>query len=123
MPNRYQVAFAASFVGTLLLLVLLTELVKAKLHQRGIYLSDLILLGTGKKPDRQTVPPPDTLSDLFSGSSTKLIALAVALLTSVFLAVKFGGGSECSPRFPTVAMSYNLRDLTDACLTARRDRA
>ena len=44
MPNRYQVAFAASFVGTLLLLVLLTELVKAKLHQRGIYLSDLILL-------------------------------------------------------------------------------
>ena len=29
MPNRYQVAFAASFVGTLLLLVLLTELVKA----------------------------------------------------------------------------------------------
>lgn len=110
MPNRYQVAFVASFVGTLLLLVLLTEFVKAKLHQRGVYVSDLILLGTGKKPSRHPVPPSDTMSELFNSSSSQLVALAFALLTSVFLAVKFGRGSEyfrsccafqCSPTSKT----------------------
>ena len=47
MPNRFQVVYVASFVATTLFLLVLTEFVKAQLHARGIYVSDLILLGTG----------------------------------------------------------------------------
>ena len=96
MPNRFQVAFVSSFVGTLFLLVLITEFVKAKLHQRGIYVSDLILIGTGKIPQREPVPPGDIMSDIFAGLNTQLIALALALVTSVLLYTKFGRGSEFS---------------------------
>ncbi|KAI1797813.1 NADH-cytochrome b5 reductase [Ganoderma leucocontextum] len=110
MPNRYQVAFVASFAGTLLLLVLLTEFVKAKLHQRGIYVSDLILLGTGLKPDRQPVPPGDTMSELFNGSYTQLVALALTLLTSVFLAAKFGRGKRKPVLDPQVWKEFPLKE-------------
>ena len=93
MPNRFQVVYVASFVATTLFLVVLTEFVKAQLHARGIYVSDLILLGTGKKPIR---PPTDVR--MFTDSYTQLIALAFALVTGAIMFMKFGSaGSTCSP--------------------------
>ncbi|TBU48412.1 hypothetical protein BD309DRAFT_949715, partial [Dichomitus squalens] len=92
MPNRFQVAFLISFVATLFLLIVTTEFVKAKLHQRGIYVSDLILLGTGKIPQREPIASADIMSDVFSASYNQLIPLALALITSVLLYAKFGRG-------------------------------
>ena len=108
MPNQLQVAFIASFLGTTLVLYVLTEFVKAKLHQRGIYVSDLILIGTGKIPQREPVPPGDIMSDIFAGLNTQLIALALALVTSVLLYTKFGRGSE----FPVPSARSNACHVT-----------
>ena len=76
MPNLFQVVYAASFAVTSVALFVLVEFAKTQLHARGIYVSDLILLGTGKKPIR---PPTDVR--MFTDSYTQLIALAFALVT------------------------------------------
>ena len=45
MPNRYQVAFLASFVGVLTGLVLLSNFVSSKLKAAGYDPGQLILIG------------------------------------------------------------------------------
>ena len=93
MPNLYQVAFLASFAGTSAILYLTLEFVKAKLHARGIYISDLILLGLPVEP-RKPDPEADMV-DLLSSQYGQLVALALALVTSVVVFLKFGRGSTC----------------------------
>ena len=105
MPNRYQVAYVASFVGTFALLFSLTEFVKAKLHARGIYVSRLILYGLPKKPTDH-VDPEAEMVDIFSGQYAQLIALALAFLTSALVYVKFGRGSTCLRHF--IPHAYRL---------------
>ncbi|KAI0778114.1 NADH-cytochrome b5 reductase [Trametes elegans] len=92
MPNRNQVAFIASFAGTLLLLVALTEFVKRKLHAAGYYVSDLILIGLEKKPRAEPIDPE--MADFLNGPYAQLIALALALATSALVYLKFGRGKR-----------------------------
>ncbi|OSD03504.1 NADH-cytochrome b5 reductase [Trametes coccinea BRFM310] len=94
MPNRFQVAFVASFVGSLVLLVLLTEFVKQQLHARGIYVSDLILIGLDKKPDHPVHPEGEGMVDFMTGAYSQLVALALALATSALIYLKFGRGKR-----------------------------
>ncbi|KAI0824233.1 NADH-cytochrome b5 reductase [Trametes gibbosa] len=91
MPNRNQIAFLASFVGTSVLLYALSEFVKAKLHAAGYHVSDLILIGLEKKP---RVQADDEMTDFMSGPYAQLIALALALVTSAWVYLKFGRGKR-----------------------------
>ncbi|RPD62995.1 NADH-cytochrome b5 reductase [Lentinus tigrinus ALCF2SS1-7] len=108
MPNRYQVAYVASFVGTFALLFSLTEFVKAKLHARGIYVSDLILYGLPKKP-REHNPEAD-MADIFGGQYAQLIALAFALLTGAVVFMKFGRGKRKPVLDPQVWKEFPLKE-------------
>ena len=90
MPNRFQVVFAASFVVFTVALFVLADVVKHQLHLRGIYVSDLILLGLDVKPVHDPVPEARMFSDQYS----QLIALALALVTGAFIFYKFGSGSK-----------------------------
>ena len=115
MPDRNQLAFVASFLVTGACLYTVSEFVKAQLHARGYYVSDLILLGLPKEP---RVPPPHVtngtvMADIFSGQYSQLIALALAVLTSVVVFMKFGRGSTCLRSFPCHALP-DCR-VADAC--------
>lgn len=94
MPNRYQVAFVASFVGFFALLLTLQQFIKAKLHAKGIYVSDLILLGLPKEV-RQHPDSEVDMADVFGSSYAQVIAIALALATSAYVFLKFGRGSTC----------------------------
>ncbi|KAI0724497.1 NADH-cytochrome b5 reductase [Cerioporus squamosus] len=109
MPNRLQVLFVASFVGTFVLLFSLTEFVKAKLHARGIYVSELILYGLPKKP-REHVDVEADMVDIFSGSYAQLVALAFALLTGALVFVKFGRGKRKPVLDPQVWKEFPLTE-------------
>ncbi|KAI8995562.1 NADH-cytochrome b5 reductase [Trametes punicea] len=110
MPNRYQIAFVASFVGTLLLLIALTEFVKAKLHAAGIYVSDLILLGLDKKPREHVDPAAGDMLDFTNGPFAQLVTLALALATTALIYVKFGRGKRKPVLDPQVWKEFPLKE-------------
>ncbi|KAH9898470.1 NADH-cytochrome b5 reductase [Cubamyces lactineus] len=110
MPNRYQVAFVASFAGTLLLLIAITEFVKRKLHAAGYYVSDLILIGLDKKPREHVDPAAEDMLDLVNGPYAQIIALALALVTSAVVFVKFGRGKRKPVLDPQVWKEFPLKE-------------
>ncbi|OBZ79904.1 NADH-cytochrome b5 reductase 1 [Grifola frondosa] len=93
MPNRYQLAFLASFVGTFFLLVAIARYINSKLKAAGYYVSDLILIGLPKNHTQSTDSNTTTstgMVDFTSGVYTQLPALLLAVATCVFVYVKFG---------------------------------
>ncbi|PSR72391.1 hypothetical protein PHLCEN_2v11734 [Hermanssonia centrifuga] len=89
MPNRYQLAFLASFVGVLSTLFLLSTFIKAKLRDAGYDISELILIGLPKDTTAEAARSPYSP---FSKATmfTQLLALIVAALTSAVIYYKFG---------------------------------
>lgn len=91
MPNRYQVAYIASFVVTFASLLAFTRFVNSKLNAAGYYVSDLILIGLPRKDhmdsSNSTSPSP---ASFLGNSSGQLIAFALAVATSAFIYLKFG---------------------------------
>ncbi|KAJ3005016.1 hypothetical protein NUW54_g4530 [Trametes sanguinea] len=68
--------------------------VKQQLHARGIYVSDLILIGLDKKPEHPVHPEGEGMVDFMSGAYSQLVALALALATSALIYLKFGRGKR-----------------------------
>ncbi|CDO72313.1 hypothetical protein BN946_scf184977.g10 [Trametes cinnabarina] len=109
MPNQLQVAFLASFVGSLILFVVLTEFAKHQLHARGIYVSDLILLGLDKKPVHPD-PAGAAMADFMSGAYSQLVALALALVTTALIYLKFGRGKRKPVLDPQTWKEFPLKE-------------
>ena len=93
MPNRYQLAFLASFVGVFAGLVLLFNFVKAKLKVAGYDVSQLILIGLPQ--DETSTPPqlPSWLSSPNSNMFAQLLAIILAAVTSAAIYYKFGAST------------------------------
>ncbi|KAI0639333.1 NADH-cytochrome b5 reductase [Trametes polyzona] len=107
MPNQFQLAFLASFAGTTLLLFAVTQFVKAKLHAAGYHFSDLILIGLEKKPDHHL---NEDMADFTSGPYAQLIALALAIVTSAWVYLKFGRGKRKPVLDPQVWKEFPLKE-------------
>lgn len=58
MPNRYQLAFLATFVGVFSSLSFIAYVVKSKLKEAGYDISELILIGLPKDKDNIDAQPP-----------------------------------------------------------------
>ncbi|EKM58580.1 uncharacterized protein PHACADRAFT_253032 [Phanerochaete carnosa HHB-10118-sp] len=90
MPNRYQFAFLASFVGVLSGLFLVSNFIKAKLKAAGYDPAQLILIGLPKDENSTPSPLPSWLSSENSEMFAQLFALVLAALTSAAIFYKFG---------------------------------
>ncbi|KAI0669968.1 NADH-cytochrome b5 reductase [Trametes maxima] len=109
LPNQFQLAFLASFLGSLALLFAVTEFVKAKLHAAGYHFSDIILIGLEKKPREQIDPEAEAMADLTSGPYAQIVALALALVTTVVVYLKFGRGKRKPVLDPQVWKEFPLK--------------
>ncbi|EIW64736.1 NADH-cytochrome b5 reductase [Trametes versicolor FP-101664 SS1] len=108
MPDQFQLAFVASFLGTSVLLFALTAFVKSKLHAAGYHFSDLVLIGLERK-HREHVDAD--MADFTSGPYAQLIALALAIVTSTWVYMKFGRGGKRKPVLdPQVWKEFPLRE-------------
>lgn len=94
MPNRYQLAFLASFVGVFSVLILVSNFVKAKLRAAGYDISEIILIGLPKDETRTPPPLPAWLSSKNTDMYAQLLAVVLAAITSVAIYYKFAA-SEC----------------------------
>jgi cytochrome-b5 reductase len=109
MPNHHQLLFLASFFGVFTSLVLISNYLGAKLKAAGYDVSRIILIGLdtntssapaskfalpwGSNSDMTTRPMFD-LKDIQERGYVQFAALVVALLSSVFIYLKFGTMSE-----------------------------
>lgn len=112
MPNRYQVAYIASFVVTFSSLLAFTRFVNSKLNAAGYYVSDLILIGLPRKDymdsSNSTSPSP---ASFLGNSSGQLIAFALAVATSAFIYLKFGKAPKRKPVLdPQVWQEFPLKE-------------
>ncbi|KIP04258.1 hypothetical protein PHLGIDRAFT_25680 [Phlebiopsis gigantea 11061_1 CR5-6] len=90
MPNRYQLAFLASFVGIFSGLVLLSNFIKTALRAAGYDLSELILVGLPKEEASPPHQPPAWLSSPNTNMFAQLLAILLAAVTSAAIYYKFG---------------------------------
>ncbi|KAI0782696.1 NADH-cytochrome b5 reductase [Abortiporus biennis] len=91
MPNRFQLAFLASFFGVFLSLVLSYHFITGKLKAAGYDVSKLILIGL---EDKDVPLSKGKMPDFNSSTYAQLAALVFTLLTSAFLYFKLGGGKR-----------------------------
>ncbi|KAG2350566.1 NADH-cytochrome b5 reductase [Suillus weaverae] len=112
--NCQQALFAFSFLSTLAVLVFSFHWLRARLREAGYDVSRLILIGLEPKFDT-TQFPDDTSSTLMAfgidSSYTQVIALALAVASSVFIFVKFGSSSKRKPVLnPQVWQEFSLKE-------------
>jgi cytochrome-b5 reductase len=111
MPNRYQLVYLASFVVIFTTLFLTSRFIDAKLKAAGYDFSELILIGL---PKNRTVDTnsmdqvPYTLADFRDNGYAQLLALAFAVVSSVFLFVKFGTSKRKPALDPKVWHEFPL---------------
>jgi len=77
MPNQFQVAFLVSFSASLVVLVLLSQFITAKLRDAGYPISHLILIGLDKK---------DNIGDMSSSHSPAIFFTVFFVLLSAIYA-------------------------------------
>ncbi|KII93471.1 hypothetical protein PLICRDRAFT_131281 [Plicaturopsis crispa FD-325 SS-3] len=100
MPNRYQAAFLASFLATFSVLFATSRYINQRLLAAGYDISELILIGLPKNTSRDAMPESASassfsLDDLLKGGvSAQVLALALALVSSVIIYVKFGASKR-----------------------------
>lgn len=108
MPNRLQLAFIASFVLTFSTLFITSRFINAKLKAAGYDISELILIGLPKNSTltddyttnsniidnmgQASTPFLDGFKEIVS---TQVLALVFAVISSVFIFVKFAAASGC----------------------------
>lgn len=95
--NRQQALFAVSFLSTLAVLVLSFHWLRTQLREAGYDVSRLILIGL--EPKLNTTQSSDHTNGTpmafgIDSSYTQVIALALAVASSVFIFVKFGPSSS-----------------------------
>jgi len=117
MPNRYQVAYIASFATTFLSLVVLSRFVNSKLKEAGYNVSDLILIGLPRKQmdtsANDTTWPSTTpdMSGLLSNTYGQVLAFVLAVATSAIIYGKFGKPSKRkSVLDPNVWQEFPLKE-------------
>lgn len=86
MPNHFQVAFLASFVGVFAFLFFLFNFLRNQLLYAGYDIDELILIGLPKDPSVPPRKPTSTKQAMFA----QLLALVLAACTSAFIYYKFG---------------------------------
>ncbi|KAI0961472.1 hypothetical protein AcV7_000563 [Taiwanofungus camphoratus] len=117
MPNRYQLAFIASFVATFLSLIALSSLVNSRLKAAGYRISDLILIGlpnSHMETANETTWPDSTsgVLVLLSGSYGQLFALFLALSTTAIIYTKFGPNKKKLVLDPKRWQEFPLKEKT-----------
>ena len=103
MPNRYQLAFLATFVGVFSSLSALAYFAKKKLREAGYDISELILIGLPKDKDSAgnsyTQKPSSPFTSEKASMYAQLLALVLAACTTVVIYWKFGssefGRAQC----------------------------
>jgi cytochrome-b5 reductase len=99
MPNRYQLVFLATFFSVLATLIVVSNIVKAKLKEAGYDISELILIGLPKDKQTSAVDTKSPLTPFVSESIAKMIpqvfALLLAVVTSAVVYWKFGSSKSC----------------------------
>jgi hypothetical protein len=109
MPNHQQLLFLASFFGVLSSLIIISNYLGAKLRAAGYDVSRIILIGLdtnssaapaskfalpwGSNSNMTTQPTYD-LKDFQERGYVQAAALALALLSSIFIYLKFGSTSK-----------------------------
>lgn len=115
MPNRYQLAFLASFVGIFGGLVLLSSFIKARLRAAGYDISQLILIGLPKDDIHPPPQQPAWLSSPRTNMFAQLLALILAVVTSAAMYYKFGASVCFLPVYVVATYAYAM-----TCQSARR---
>lgn len=90
MPNQFQLVFLASFVGVFALLLLVSNFVKAKLAEAGYDISQLILIGLPKDDNDAFHTSPSAFLTTRNSMLAQLLAVVLALGTSIVIYLKFG---------------------------------
>ncbi|KAG1834581.1 NADH-cytochrome b5 reductase [Suillus variegatus] len=115
--NRQQALFAVSFLSTLAVLVLSFHWLRTQLREAGYDVSRLILIGL--EPKLNTTQSSDHTNGTpmafgIDSSYTQVIALALAVASSVFIFVKFGPSSKRKPVLnPQVWKEFSLKEKID----------
>ena len=118
MPNNSQLLFLGSFFGVFTALFLVSNYLGTRLKAAGYDISRIILFGLdtnsssapaskfvlpwGSNPNMTTLPSFD-LKDLQERGYVQVAALTLALLSSIFIYLKFGTQSEYMAPFVKVA--------------------
>jgi cytochrome-b5 reductase len=92
MPNRYQIAFIASFLLTFAVLYAASTYIGGKLKAAGYDITELILIGLPRNTSMSADNPPmsfDFVAQLQQGGYLQLAALLLAALSSYFIYTKF----------------------------------
>ncbi|CCM00952.1 uncharacterized protein FIBRA_02999 [Fibroporia radiculosa] len=118
MPNRFQVAYIASFTATFFSLVALSHFVNSKLKEAGYNISHLILIGLPKRRDHTEhgevaslhPVPTQNMSVALGSTYSQLLALALAVVTSAFIYVKFGKSKRKPVLDPQVWQEFSLKE-------------
>lgn len=104
--NKYQFAFLFTFVSTFAALYLTTRFINSKLLAAGYDFTDLILIGLPKNPAHITLrdTPAAKMTQSFQlpfigkvtldGTTAQVLALTLAIISSVFFYVKFAHKSN-----------------------------
>ncbi|KZT74688.1 NADH-cytochrome b5 reductase [Daedalea quercina L-15889] len=102
MPNRLQWAYLTSFIVTFFSLVAVSRFINRKLKEAGYDISRLILIGL--PPKEGTMSAQDSTASSASvsagplgGSTTQLLALLLAAVTSFWVYKKFGAAQKKKP--------------------------
>jgi cytochrome-b5 reductase len=119
MPNHNQILFLVSFFGVFGSLVLISNYIGAKLKAAGYDVSRIILIGldtNGSTASTSTFALPwgsnmtsqvtFDLKDFQEKGYAQIAALVLALLSSVFIYLKFGATSEYMTPFGQLAFIY-----------------
>ncbi|PCH33578.1 ferredoxin reductase-like C-terminal NADP-linked domain-containing protein [Wolfiporia cocos MD-104 SS10] len=120
MPNRYQLAYIASFSVTFLSLVVLSRFVNRKLKEAGYDVSHLILIGLPRKDSMDAANNTNwpgsspSMSGLLQNTYGQLLAFALAVATSALIYGKFGGGTKKRKTVldPHVWQEFPLKEKT-----------
>ena len=92
--NRYQFVYLVTIVGVLSTLIVISNVLKAKLREAGYDISELILIGLPKENVAQKVENKSPLAAFMSSELAKnvpqVLALVLAVVTSALVYWKFG---------------------------------
>ncbi|KAI0274690.1 ferredoxin reductase-like C-terminal NADP-linked domain-containing protein [Gloeopeniophorella convolvens] len=97
MPNELQSLFLFSFVATSLSLFAVSRYLSSLLRDAGYDVSRLILIGlpdTSRPNSPNMTKPVPSFLDASQGNLAQLLALALAVATSVFIYLKFGRSTK-----------------------------
>lgn len=130
MPNHQQLLFLASFLGVFASLVFITNYIGAKLKAAGYEVSRIILIGLDTnssaapaskfalpwgQDSNMTTQTVFDLKEFQEKGYMQVAALILALLSSVFIYVKFGMSGYISPAGTNDVLLYNRCCRTQAC--------